>query len=61
MNENQLIEKVAKDLCHKGGNCLTCSAANGFECTAKKYARQIVELGYGVPDGHGDFLYIERK
>lgn len=61
MKENQAIEKVAKDLCHKGGTCLTCSAANGFECTAKKYAKRIIELGYGIPDIDGDYIYIERK
>ena len=57
MNENQIVEKIAQDLCHKGGSCLGCNAASNFECTAKKFAKKIYNLGYGVPDGHGCYHY----
>lgn len=55
MNENQIIEKIAQDLCHKGGNCLGCNAASNFECTAKKCAKKLYDLGYAVPDEHGNY------
>lgn len=60
MNENQVIEKIAQDLCHRGGNCLECNAANGFECTAKKYAKKVYDLGYGVPDSNG-YYYMKGR
>lgn len=44
MDKNRAIEKIAKDLCHKGGDCFNCSAANSFECTAKKYAKKVYDL-----------------
>lgn len=50
MNENEIIEKIAKDICDLGGNCWKCNAATSFECTAKKYAKRIHKLGYTRPD-----------
>lgn len=44
LEKNQIIEKIAKDLCELGGNCLKCNAATSFECTAKKYAKKVYDL-----------------
>ena len=53
MSEATRIERIAKDFCDHGGNCLTCSAAISFECTPKKIAKRVYDLGYYRPiKGH---------
>ncbi len=52
MNENQIIEKIAQDLCSFNRACSRCNASEGFECTAKKYAKRIYELGYHRPSNN---------
>ena len=48
MSELQL-EKLAQGLCTIGGNCLSCNAAIGFECTHKQTAKKVIELGWYTP------------
>ena len=50
MNDNEIIEKIARDICDLGGQCLRCNASTSFECTAKKYAKRIYEMGYSKPE-----------
>ena len=52
MTEEQMIAQIAKDLCTLGGDCSSCNASIGFECTAKVCAKKLYALGYSRrPEG----------
>lgn len=42
-------ERLARNLCPQGGNCESCNANIGFECTPKQTAKKVIDLGYYFP------------
>jgi hypothetical protein len=40
------IERLARNLCSRGGHCESCNANIGFECIPKQTAKKVTELGY---------------
>jgi hypothetical protein len=46
MTENQMIEKIARDICPLGGSCESCNANIGFTCNPKQNAKRVYDAGY---------------
>lgn len=46
MPEQQIIEKIARDICPSGGRCERCNANIGFTCNPKQNAKRVYEAGY---------------
>ena len=50
MTEDQMIEKIARDICPLGGRCESCNANIGFTCNPKQTAKKVYEAGYRTVD-----------
>jgi DNA polymerase II large subunit len=50
MTEDQMIEKIARDICPLDGRCESCNANIGFTCSPKQTAKRVYEAGYRTVD-----------